>query len=127
MDLMVECNICEAKFMLTAVSVLEMQTEIEGQSIWIKYYECPVCKKRYYGQVDNSVSKKMLAKLVVGIGKMSNAKETHNILTKKQSAKITKLRNNLETYRFNLKKKYDGISVNGEVVNFDLGGVMLLK
>lgn len=119
MELLFDCE-CGNKFVLGVGIIKEVKTIIDGQSIWIKYYDCPYCGKRFYGQVDDEVSRRMLTDLTKSMATMAKKKQGHKELSKKQLVKASKLKNNLLLYRNNLKTKYNGIVVDKKLVHFNL-------
>ena len=61
MSLLVECEDCKEKFRITAGNAVNAVTHkkefnVNGQSIFLTYYDCPKCGRRHYVQIDNATS-----------------------------------------------------------------------
>ena len=61
MSLMVECEDCKQKFEITsgeaAYSIThKKEFNVNGQSIFLTYYDCPSCGRRHYVQIDDKTS-----------------------------------------------------------------------
>lgn len=106
---MFECENCKQKFLFDNENAsLNYQKEfnINGQSIFLTYYDCPTCGKRHFVQIDDIKSKQMLVCVTTMFTKLAVAKKKGKEISKKQSEKFKKARRDLSNYRMNLMKEY---------------------
>ena len=111
MLLLVECEDCKEKFQITAGNAVNAVTHkkefnVNGQSIFLTYYDCPKCGRRHYVQIDDKTSLNKLREVSQQFIKLSIAKKRGKDIPQKQSAKFKKARQNLSDYRMNLMKEY---------------------
>lgn len=64
MKITFECYKCKVSQIENPKEVKEKTEVYKGQSIDLKYYECPVCKSKNYVQADNEQSKEWLSKML---------------------------------------------------------------
>lgn len=124
MSLMVECEDCKEKFEITSGDAAKSVThkkkfEVNGQSIFLTYYDCPSCGRRHYVQIDNSTSLVKLREVTSMFTKMSIAKKNGKQVSEKQLAKFKKTRQNLSDYRTKLMKEYTGKSIHNDETDSD--------
>lgn len=113
MSLMVECEDCKEKFMLTAGETNGQLThkkvfEVDGRTIFLTYYDCPKCGRRHFAQIDDVTSLKILKEVKGMFAKLSVKRKEGKIIPEKQSARFKKARKHLSNYRTNLMKRYTG-------------------
>lgn len=113
MSLMVECEGCKQKFEITSGEAAHSVTRkkefnVNGQSIFLTYYDCPKCGRRHYVQIDDATSLNKLKEVSRQFVKLAVLKKKGKEIPQKQSAKFKKARQNLSDYRMNLMKEYTG-------------------
>ena len=113
MFLMVECEDCKQKFKIASGEAVHSITykkefNVNGQSIFLTYYDCPSCGRRHYVQIDDKTSLNKLREVSRQFVKLSIAKRKGKEIPQKQSAKFKKARQHLSDYRMNLMKQYTG-------------------
>lgn len=113
MSLMVECEGCKQKFEITSGEAAHSVTHkkefnVNGQSIFLTYYDCPKCGRRHYVQIDDATSLYKLKEVSRQFVKLAVLKKRGKEIPQKQSAKFKKARQNLSDYRMNLMKEYTG-------------------
>lgn len=113
MSFLVECENCKEKFIITSCEDAHSVTHkkefnVNGQSIFLTYYDCPKCGRRHYVQIDDAVSLNKLKKISRQFIKLAVAKKEGKEISQEQSAKFNKARQNLSNYRMDLMKKYTG-------------------
>ncbi len=113
MSLLVECEDCKEKFRIATGNEANTVTHkkefnVNGQSIFLTYYDCPKCGRRHYVQIDDRVSLNKLREVSQQFVKLSVAKRKGKEIPQKQSAKFKKTRQYLSDYRINLMKQYTG-------------------
>lgn len=64
MKIVFECQNCKVSQVENPKEAKEKTEVYKGQSIDLKYYECPVCKSKNYVQADNEQSKEWLSKIL---------------------------------------------------------------
>ena len=105
-----ECEECNIKFQLGEGNVkygVPFKTK-DGRSIFITYYDCPKCGRRHYVQIDDVHSYQMKKETSIMFKKLSKKRLNFKDIPKKQNEKFKKLNKNLENYRFELKKEFNG-------------------
>lgn len=110
---MFECENCKQRFSVTEDQTANSLThkkeyKLNGQSIFLTYYDCPKCGRRHYVQVDDAVSLNKLKEVSKQFVKLAIAKKKDKEIPQKQSAKFKKARQNLSDYRMKLMKEYTG-------------------
>lgn len=110
---MFECENCKLRFSVTedqtANSLIhKKEYKLNGQSIFLTYYDCPKCGRRHYVQIDDAVSLNKLKEVSKQFVKLAIAKKKDKEIPQKQSAKFKKARQNLSDYRMKLMKEYTG-------------------
>ena len=112
-SLLVECEDCKEKFRITTGDAANAATHkkefnVNGQSIFLTYYDCPKCGRRHCVQIDDKRSLDMLKEVSRQFVRLSVKKKQDKKIPQKQSAKFKKARQNLSDYRMNLMKEYTG-------------------
>ena len=57
MSLLVECEDCRDKFEINSKNGtmhFKRKYEVNGQTIFLSYYDCPKCNRRHYVQIDST-------------------------------------------------------------------------
>ncbi len=111
--LMFECEDCKNKFPIGSGEAPNSLTHkkgfsVNGESIFLTYYDCPSCGRRHYVQIDDAFSLGELERVKRMFLDLTIKKRKGENISKKQSAKFKKARQNLSAYRMNLMKKYTG-------------------
>lgn len=124
MSLMVECEDCKHKFEITSGEAAHSVTHkkefnVNGQSIFLTYYDCPSCGRRHYVQIDDKTSLNKLREVSQQFVKLSVAKRKGKAIPQKQSAKFKKARQHLSDYRMNLMKQYTGKLIHDNETDSD--------
>lgn len=124
MSLMVECEDCKQKFEITSGEATHSITHkkefnVNGQSIFLTYYDCPKCGRRHYVQIDDVTSLNKLKEVSRQFVKFAVAKKKGKEIPQKQSAKFKKARQNLSDYRMNLMKQYAGKLIHDNEMDSD--------
>lgn len=124
MSLLVECEDCKMKFRISAGEAVNAVTHkkefnVNGQSIFLTYYDCPSCGRRHYVQIDDKTSLNKLREVSQQFVKLSIAKKRGKDIPQKQSAKFKKARQNLSDYRMNLMKEYTGKLIHDNETDSD--------
>ncbi len=124
MFLMVECENCKQKFKITSGEATHSITykkefNVNGQSIFLTYYDCPSCGRRHYVQIDDRASLNKLKEVSQQFIKLSIAKRKGKKIPQKQSDKFKKTRQYLSDYRMNLMKQYTGKLVHDNETDSD--------
>lgn len=124
MSLLVECEDCKTKFRISAGEAVNAVTHkkefnVNGQSIFLTYYDCPSCGRRHYVQIDDKTSLNKLREVSQQFVKLSIAKKRGKDIPQKQSAKFKKARQNLSDYRMNLMKEYTGKLIHDNETDSD--------
>lgn len=120
MSLFVECEACKEKFQVTTSNVTSKKNfNVNGQSIFLTYYDCPKCGRRHYVQIDDAVSLNKLKEVSRQFVKLAVLKKKGKEIPQKQSAKFKKARQNLSDYRMNLMKEYTGKLVHDNETDSD--------
>jgi len=124
MSLMVECEDCKQKFKITLGEATHSITykkefNVNGQSIFLTYYDCPKCGRRHYVQIDDRTSLNKLKEVSQQFVKLSIAKRKGKKIPQKQSAKFKKTRQCLSDYRMNLMKQYTGKLIHDNETDSD--------
>ena len=111
--LLVECEDCGLKFEIksredSSLIVHKRIFEVNKQSIFLTYYDCPSCGRRHFVQVDDSTSLRKLNEVKKQFVKLSVLKKKGKAIPEKQSGKFKKTRQDLSDYRTNLMKEFTG-------------------
>jgi len=124
MSLMVECEDCKQKFEILSGEAAHLITykkefNVNGQSIFLTYYDCPSCGRRHYVQIDDRTSLNKFREVSQQFVKLSVAKRKGKEIPQKQSAKFKKARQYLSDYRMNLMKQYTGKLIHDNETDSD--------
>ena len=112
-ELMVECEDCKKRFPVSSNVAANSIThkkefKVNGQSIFLTYYDCPHCGKRHFVQIDDTNSMQELARVSSEFVKLNVAMKRGKRISKRQSEKFKESRQHLAEYRMNLMKEYTG-------------------
>ena len=124
MSLLVECEDCKTKFSISVSEAANAVTHkkefnVNGQSIFLTYYDCPKCGRCHYVQIDDAVSLNKLKEVSRQFVKLAVAKKKGKDIPQKQSAKFKKARQHLSDYRMKLMKEYTGKLVHDNETDSD--------
>ena len=112
-ELMVECEDCKKRFPVSSNVAANSIThkkefKVNGQSIFLTYYDCPHCGKRHFVQIDDTNSMQELARVSSEFVKLNVAMKRGKRISKRQSEKFKESRQHLAEYRMNLMQEYTG-------------------
>lgn len=124
MSLLVECEDCKEKFRIASGNAVNAVTHkkkfnVNGQSIYLTYYDCPKCGRRHLVQIDSNYTLDILKSVTKQFAKLSAMKRQGKHIPQKQSDKFKRARQHLAESRTNLMKKYTGVSVHDEATDSD--------
>lgn len=120
LSLIVECEECHEKFSITSETsgvTYKREFRVDGQSIYLTYYDCPKCGKRHFVQIDDEKSLELL--------KINEGQFVHNAALKARGQKLRKKKidrykdtqKHLANYRRELMKKFTGKELYDEERN----------
>lgn len=123
LSFMAECEECKANIKIASddVSVThkrEFYTE-DGRTLYLTYYDCPVCGKRHFVQVDDERSLKMLEENKKQFFHNAALKTTGKKLRKKKVDQYKSTKTHLANYRTILMKELSGIMLHDDVAGTD--------
>ena len=124
MSLLVECEDCKEKFRITAGNAANAVTHkkefnVNGQSIFLTYYDCPKCGRRHYVQIDDKRSLDMLKDVSRQFVRLSVKRKQDKNIPQKQLDKFKKNRQHLADYRMGLMKAFTGKSLHDDETDAD--------
>lgn len=121
MSLVVVCEDCFERFKIGSQDSINYKKEfnVNGQSIFLTYYDCPSCGRRHFVQVDDKISLEKLNETKKLFVKLSTMKRKGKEIPIKQSAKFKKARQHLSDYRMNLMKQYTGKLIHDNETDSD--------
>lgn len=116
-----ECEDCKKHFPIAGEQAPNSLThkkefEVNGQSIFLTYYDCPHCGKRHFVQIDDVDSMQELERITIEFRKLNIMRKKGKTISKKQSDKFKNSRQHLSEYRIKLMKEFTGkiiIDVDG--------------
>lgn len=117
LSLMVECEECHEKFGITAETssvTHKREFRVDGQSIYLTYYDCLKCSRRHFVQIDDEKSLELL--------KVNEGQFVHNAALKTRGQKLRKKKidqyknaqKHLANYRRELMKEFTGKEIYDE-------------
>lgn len=112
LGLRVECEECKHQFSVSKENTIfnEMH-EIENKRIYLTYYDCPECGKRYFVQIDDAKSLEKLKKCKRIMTSLMVLRAKDKAIPKKQSEDFKKNRKHLAEIRNQLMKDYDEVLI----------------
>lgn len=119
MNIMARCESCDKMFEVNNGNIKNREFEVNGQSIFLTYYDCPKCGRRHFVQVDDIKSKQMLVGITIQFAKLSSARGRGKSIPKKQSERFKKTRQDLSDYRMTLMKEFTGKLVHDSEAGTD--------
>ena len=117
------CESCNASVKVTPQTIRRSRIvcKDDNKILIATNFKCSVCGRVHVVQIDDGVTSKLLNELTKGIAKMAKAKKNGDILSKKETAKISKIRTDLADKRIKLLKSYQGKTfVNEDGAMFEL-------
>lgn len=116
MSLLCQCEDCQEKFRITfgdAVKMAMVQANkkiynVGGQVVTLTFYDCPKCGRRHFVQIDDDKSKRMFAGVNKQFVQLAAKRHKMEAISKKQSDKFKRDKQNLSDYRRELMKTYTG-------------------
>lgn len=119
LGIMAVCEDCKNSFRVDGNSIISKKCEIEGQTIFLLYYDCPKCGRRHYVQIDNDATKAELATLQKQMGTFMVMKIKRKKIPKKQSVKFKHTQEHLSQTRNELMKQYTGKLIHDSETDSD--------
>lgn len=119
---LVECQNCSKKFEVSSKSENVHYKEafkVNGQTIYLTYYDCPECGRRHFVQIDSDYTLDVLRSVTKQFAKLAAAKKQDKAVPQKQLDKFKRARQHLATSRMDLMKEYTGVSVHDEAADSD--------
>jgi len=121
-NLLFQCEDCKKYFPVTGDKAPNSLThkkefKVNGQSIFLTYYDCPHCGKRHFVQIDDATSLEELKNVTNQFIKLTAMRKNGKKIYKKQSDDFKKARQHLSDYRTNLMKEFTGKTA------FDVTGI----
>lgn len=112
-SLLIECENCKCKFEINSTNDLVKREEylVEGEKIYLTYYDCPKCSRRHYVQIDTQSTLNELRKIEQQLGKLVYAKKQKGKISQNQAAKFKKSRKHLAKSRNELMERYAGKTI----------------
>lgn len=107
---MIECENCKAKIAGTAINH-KKEFKVNGQSIFLTYFDCHCCGKRHFVQIDDATSLSELKFVTNQFFKLVKRRKDGKSVSKKQSENFKNSRQHLSDYRIKLMKEFTGKSV----------------
>lgn len=127
-DIKVKCKQCEKEFSISSTAAQssiahKKEFKVNGQSIFLTYYDCPHCGERHFVQIDDAESLNALKRVTNEFYKLMKNKKQNKKISKKQLDNFEKIRKDLSIYRTNLMKEYtDKVAIdavgNGYTLKF---------
>lgn len=103
------CQGCGNKFTVNRdTAIFKKEFMVNGQSIFLTYYDCPECGRRHYVQIDNARSLEMLKDATRQMTRLMVLRRKGKTVPQKQSVKFKKTREHLAQIRMELMKQYTG-------------------
>lgn len=122
--LLVECEECKHKFEITADEAAnslsnKKEFKVDGESVFLTYYDCPFCGKRHCVQIDDKKSLDDLKEVSFQFTKLFLTRKEGKAISQKQLAKFKKARQHLSDYRTSLMERYTGKLVHDNDTDSD--------
>ena len=122
MSVLAECEDCKNKFEVNAKNDtirFKVKYEVDGQTIFLSFYDCPQCKRRHYIQIDTQSTLNELREVERQFVKLASATKNGKMVPQKQSAKFKKAREHLTRNRNELMKQYTGKLIHDSETDTD--------
>ena len=126
LTLLVECEACKKKFSISAEAAPNNLTnkkefKVNGQSIFLTYYDCPHCGKRHFVQIDDASSLQELVRVTNEFRSLMVKRQKGKSISRKQSEQFKKSRQHLSDYRMSLMREFTGKTIYDETgANYEL-------
>ena len=101
------CDQCNTKRVLSGTDVHKGKYEVNGESIQLMYFDCQVCGKRHYVQIDTNQTIDLLKEVSQLMTKLMVLKKKDKPIPQKQSDKFKRKREHLAKIRIDLMKEYN--------------------
>lgn len=110
-SMLFQCEDCKVNFPITGDQAPNSLThkkefKVNGQSIFLTYYDCPNCGRRHFVQIDDANSLEELKSVTADFRRLSNTRLKGKNISKKQSENFKKARQHLSDYRTKLMKEF---------------------
>lgn len=107
MSLLIDCEDCKEKFRVQSSEVThKKEFKVNGESIFLTYFDCPSCGRRHFVQIDDKISLDKMKNVQKTFIKFSVMKRKGKAISEKQSEKFRKARKDLSEYRNKLMRIY---------------------
>lgn len=110
LNVKMKCKDCQS-----VVDITKQQTTFnvphktkDGQTIFLTYFDCPVCKARHYVQVDNRQTSELRKSVSTMAVRAMAARRKGKNIPENQKAKFKKQQDKLKSLRYDLMKKWEG-------------------
>lgn len=116
-EVKIKCNNCDSFINLSVNSDIikhKVKHVCEGDVIYLTYFDCPTCGKRFYVQIDNDSTLMKYKQCYSLMVKLSVNRKQHKPVNHNKSGKFKDLRAKLSAERFELARKYYGKMVCDE-------------
>lgn len=119
--LLVECENCKQKLQIGEQNAVTHKRKlvVEGEVIYLTYYDCPSCGRRHFVQIDNDKTLQQLNDVTSRFKSLSVKRIKDQQISRKQSARFEKARKHLANNRIELMKKYTGKLVHDNETDSD--------
>lgn len=127
-SIMFQCEDCKQMFPVLQEQgpnsiTHKKEFSINGESIFLTYYDCPSCGRRHYVQIDDINSLQELTRVQNEFIRLSVRRRKGKSISKKQSENFKKARQHLAEYRNKLMEGYTGKTV----INENTGSIEVLR
>lgn len=113
-SLLAECESCHEKLSISSADgtlVSKKEYDVNGQSVYLTYYDCQKCGKRHFVQADDDKSLEMLEVNKKQFVHNAALRVTGKKLRKKKIDQYKDSKRHLCVYRKNLMEKLEGARV----------------
>lgn len=113
LNVKMKCKDCQS-----VVDITKQQTTFnvpcktkDGQTIFLTYFDCPVCKARHYVQIDTRQTSELRKSVSTLAVRAMKAKHKGKSIPENQKSKFKKQQDKLKSLRYDLMKKWEGETV----------------
>lgn len=100
------CDQCNTNRSISGTDVHNGEFEVNGESIQLTYFDCQVCGKRHYVQVDNNRTLALLSDVKKRMTKLMVLRNKNKPIPQKQSDTFKRKREHLAKIRNELMREY---------------------
>lgn len=113
----IKCKDCQSVVGITKQQItfnVSHKTK-DGQTIFLTYFDCPVCKVRHYVQVDNRQTSELRKSVSMLAARFIAVNRRGKKIPENQKSKFNKQTNKLKVLRCELMKKWEGETVTNTI------------